>query len=302
MLVGLPAFCQADSIDAITKPSQDVTLSFVRPGKIAKVYVKDGDEVKAGELLVQQDDSAEQAMLEQLKAQGEDTVKIRAAVAQLDEKRIELKKLLMAATRQASTELEVERAKQEVVIGELSLELAKFQQLQDQRKAEETKLQIDRMRITSPISGIVEKVAVHPGESIDALKEVVRVVNVNPLWIEVPAPQKLAGKLLIGQSAEIVFPSAEKTTGRIIHKGAVGDSASDTLVVRIEAPNPHAQAGENVKVILSAPEARTTVKDKAPAASTQPATGTNPTPAAQPIADAAATQTSALISPTNGKD
>ena len=69
------AVCEAADIAAITRPSEDVTLSFVMPGRIAKVLVKEGDEVKAGQLLVQQDDAAELVQLEQLKAEAEDTVR-----------------------------------------------------------------------------------------------------------------------------------------------------------------------------------------------------------------------------------
>ena len=53
----------ADSgIEAITNPSADVTLSFVQPGRIATVHLQEGDTVKAGQVLVKQDDAVEQAM------------------------------------------------------------------------------------------------------------------------------------------------------------------------------------------------------------------------------------------------
>ena len=48
-------------IGAITVPSADVTLSFIQPGRIAKVLVKKGDSVNGGQLLIKQDDAAEQA-------------------------------------------------------------------------------------------------------------------------------------------------------------------------------------------------------------------------------------------------
>ena len=56
-----------DSIEAITRPSKDPMLSFVRSGRIAQVMVKKGDVVQAGQLLVRQDDAAEQVQVEQLK-------------------------------------------------------------------------------------------------------------------------------------------------------------------------------------------------------------------------------------------
>ena len=76
-------------IAAITNPSADVTLSFVLPGRIAEVHVKEGDRVKPGKILVQQDDAADQAQLIQIKAQSEDTTQVEAAQASLDQKRID---------------------------------------------------------------------------------------------------------------------------------------------------------------------------------------------------------------------
>ena len=46
-------------LEAITKPSQDVKLAFVRPGRIGAVHVKEGQRVQAGQLLMEQDDQAE---------------------------------------------------------------------------------------------------------------------------------------------------------------------------------------------------------------------------------------------------
>ena len=48
-------------VAAITAPSSDRILSFVQPGRIAEVNIKEGRSVKAGQVLVQQYDAVEQA-------------------------------------------------------------------------------------------------------------------------------------------------------------------------------------------------------------------------------------------------
>jgi multidrug efflux pump subunit AcrA (membrane-fusion protein) len=98
-------------IRAITRPSADITLSFVQPGRIAGVPFKEGDLVKAGEMLVRQDDAAEQVQLAQLKAQSENTTQMRASEASLEQKKVDLEKLQKAAASNAATFLEVEHAK-----------------------------------------------------------------------------------------------------------------------------------------------------------------------------------------------
>jgi RND family efflux transporter MFP subunit len=248
---------RAEGIEAITKPSEDVTLSFVLAGRIAKVLVKEGDEVKENQLLVQQDDAAERTKLDQLKADAEETVRIRAQEAQLAQKTVDLHKLEEAFEKKAVSKWDVEHARLEVAMAELSLELAKFQHTQNQLKYEETKIQVERMRLESPIPGKVEKVSVKVGESADALAQVIRVVKIDPLWVEVPVPLADARKLKVARPAQVRFADnpGQLAAGRVIHIGAVADAASDTLTVRVELPNPTGRpAGEHVGVSFPAPE------------------------------------------------
>ena len=248
----------AQSIEAITKPSEDVTLAFVHPGHVARVLVKEGDAVAADALLVKQDDSAELVSLQQLKDQAESDVRVRAADADLAEKKVEDEKMKEAGAKGAVSRWDVDRARLAVEIARLSLELAKFEHAQDSLKLEESRLQIERMSLRSPIAGKVEKLFVQPGESSDALQKVVRVVKIDPLWIDVPVPLPLAKAhgLKTGQSAQVVFgPAPDETSeARVTLVAAVADAASDTITVRISVPNLAGRpAGEHVKVVFPTP-------------------------------------------------
>ncbi|HIJ52157.1 MAG TPA: efflux RND transporter periplasmic adaptor subunit [Planctomycetes bacterium] len=242
-------------IAAITIPSADVTLSFVQPGRIAKVHVKEGNNVKAGELLVQQDDAANQAQLIQIKAQSEDTTQIEAAQASLDQKRVDLKKIEWVAERGSATELEVEHAQLDVKISELSLKVAQFEHEQNKRKYKEAQIRVDNMSLKNPIDGTVEKVEVEVGESVKGLDDVIRVVRTDPLWIDVPVPLAKGKTLKLGQSTKVKFPDAEQrpVEGKVIYISTVADAASATLRTRIEVPNKLKRpAGEHIRVVFSA--------------------------------------------------
>ncbi len=255
VLLCAAATCAAEGIEAVTIPSKDVTLSFVRPGQIAKVLVKDGQQVKAGELLISQDDSAERVQLEQLRTQATDRTRVRAAEAQLAQKKLDLKKIEDAARSGASTQAEVEHAQLDVTIAELSLELAKLQHEQDGLKLREAELQVARMKLLSPIDGMVERVVVEAGESVDALEKLIRIVKTDPLRIDVPVPGVQAGALASGGKADVTFArTGETVTGTITFVASVADAASETLTVRVELPNPAGRrAGQRVRV--SFPEA-----------------------------------------------
>ena len=240
-------------ITAITDPSADRMLSFVQPGRIAEVYVTEGQAVESNQTLVQQDSAVERARLAQLEADAKNMTNIEAAKASLAQKRVDLQKLEIAAERGAATELEVEHAKLDVTIAELSLQVAIFEHEQAVRKYDEAKLQIDRMILKSPITGRVEKIEVETGESVNALETVVRVVQIDPLWIEVPAPLTLARALTHGGPAEVRFPGPDQRSinGTIVFIAAVADAGSGTLRVRVEVPNKTKRpAGEHVTVIF----------------------------------------------------
>ncbi|MHC4726740.1 MAG: efflux RND transporter periplasmic adaptor subunit [Planctomycetota bacterium] len=246
----------ADSIvRAITNPSSDITLSYVQPGRISKVHFKEGAWVKAGQVLVQQDDAVEQIQLAQLRAARDDTTQVQASEASLAQKKVDLQKLEKAAAQNAATELEVEHAKLSVKMAGLSLQLARFEHKQAQRKYDEVKVQVEKMHLASPIDGRIEKIHVEAGESINSLTDVVRVVQIDPLWIDVPVPLIQAMDLSTGKKARVLFPSPNRASveGSIIYISAVADAASGTLRVRIEVPNKsNRPAGEHVEIIFPA--------------------------------------------------
>ena len=70
-----------NEVTAITKPSADVTLSYVQAGRISMINFREGDSIKLGDVLVQQDDSVERVRLEQLEAESKDKTQILASEA-----------------------------------------------------------------------------------------------------------------------------------------------------------------------------------------------------------------------------
>ena len=253
MLAGFALADSATGISAITVPSADVILSFIQPGRIAKISVKEGDKVTSSQLLMRLDDAAELARLSQIKAQSEDTTKIEGAEASLAQKKNHLKKLEWAQKRGSATELEVEEAQLEVTIAKLSLRIAVFGHEQDKRTYQEAQIRVDNMSLKSPIDGRVEKIEVEVGESINGLVGTIRVVKTDPLWIDVPVPLAKAKAIKSGQTVTVNFPGlgAASQTGKIIFTATAADAGSATLRVRVEVPNKSSRpSGEHITVVF----------------------------------------------------
>jgi multidrug efflux pump subunit AcrA (membrane-fusion protein) len=212
-----------EGITAITIPSADITLSFLQPGRIDSIGVKEGDKVKANTLIMQQYNAAEAALLAQ--------------------KRVDLKRLKLAKKRGASTELEVEHAQLEVKIAAI---------------------RVDNMRLLSPIDGFVEKINIEVGESLDELIDAIRIVRIDPLWIDVHVPQDKAFTVKVGDTAIVKFPmpQEESSLGKVIFVSRAADAASATLRARIEVPNKsNRTSGERAHIVFSASEKQPVDKD-----------------------------------------
>jgi RND family efflux transporter MFP subunit len=280
LLAGFPFLAapsaSAEPVEAVSLPSADVTLSFVQAGRVVEVLVKEGDVVEAGQVLARQDDAAERLQLAQLKAQAKDTTRIDAGEAQLAQKREDLKKLQWARDEGAATEWEVAHARLDVRIAELSVKLARFEHEQAGLKYEEMKVRVDRMRLVSPLAGRVEEVSIEAGESAEPLAPAIRIVKIDPLWIDAAVPLVRARELAPGRAARVSHanpgpsPGERPDEGKVVHVAAVADAASDTLTVRVEVPNPSGRpAGERVRVTF--PPASASALSAAETASPAPA-------------------------------
>jgi multidrug efflux pump subunit AcrA (membrane-fusion protein) len=270
---------QVYQFKAIVRASEDITVSSTMPVRVAKVFVKDGDTVKPGQTLVQLDDKAERIQMEQLKAQAKDETRVKAAAAQLAQKKLDLERILMARAKKAATEQEEQNARLEVTISDLSLKLARFEHSQDKLKHEQAEVQVNRLRLCVPTSDKdlpgdtfkVFKVFVARGESVDRLKEVIRIIKIDPLQIDAPVPDDVveALGLKVGHGAHVIFPRAKAPVkGEIIYVADEINAASGTQTVRVEIPNPSEKpAGKKVFVRFS-PAARSTTR---PAKAKKPA-------------------------------
>lgn len=243
-----------EGIPAITRPSKDVMLSFIYSGRIADVNVKEGDLVKENQLLVKQDDTVELSNLEQLKAQSDNVTQIKANNARWKQAEVDVKKYIKAQKLGSATELELEHAKLEALIAKLSLEISNFEHDQNKKKYIEAKMKVDRMKLKSPITGWIEEILVDRGEAVQGLDDVIRIVQIDPLWIDVTlVPLPLAGKLKVGQTVNVKFSNHNQKDekGKIIFIAKHADAAGKTLKVRVEVPNKSSRpAGEHVTVIF----------------------------------------------------
>jgi RND family efflux transporter MFP subunit len=235
---------------AITKPSKDVTVSFVHPGRILQVLAAKGDEVKEGQLLAQQDDSEEQAAKESDRLAAESVVQIEAEKAIRDQKLVDQKKY-----EQYGSEFEKENAILEVKIEEAKIKVAELQHDQAIAKYKQSSVLVEKYKVMAPISGLIADEFLKAGESAEGGNtKLVRIVQLDPLWVEVPVPMTVARKLNKGDAANVTFTDGKDRPGKVAVISPTGDAPSETILVRLEVANPQKiSSGENVFVSFPVP-------------------------------------------------
>jgi len=252
-------FCQAvfgaasglaaaeEDIYALTEPSSDIVMSFTVSGRVKNIPVKEGQAVVSGDLLIELNAAALEHRRDQLALEAGNQAEVMAAEAELKQKRQDLIKLEQAFDKGAATKIELEHAHLDVEISEYRLESAKHEKAVATLKKEEAEAELREYRLLSPISGLVERLELEAGETAKTSEDAVRVVVLDPLRVEADVPVAYYSDLAPGQSIPVVFPGEKTLPGTVVFRGAVADSASGTVRVRLEVCNPdYRHAGERV--------------------------------------------------------
>jgi len=94
--------------------------------------------------------------------------------------------------------------------------------------------------LPSPISGLVSKMHIAPGEPVDPEKVLAEVLDLSEVYAIAGVPQHLAGQLKEGQTARISVSAVPSRNfdAKLEHLGAVADAASDTVEAAFRVNNP----------------------------------------------------------------
>lgn len=250
-------------IRAFTKPSRDATIGFSITTQVTEVIVKGGQAVKKGEPLVRGNGSEDAALLRLQKSRADSTLPTDKAQVALDLADIEFKRVQDNFNRGAATQQELDRVRLSRENARIDLETANWERQQEQLGYERQKARMDRYELTAPFDGHVDTIAVDVGQSVSESDKVVRVVNVDLLWIDVPAPMQDPVTLALKEqdAAWIMLEVAGRyrvVRGHVAEVSPVADASSRTRRVRVEFTNATGEdrvvAGEPAWVRFTEPD------------------------------------------------
>ncbi len=256
------AAAQGDAhIDAVTRARYDLKLGFTVGGKIVSIPVKPGDLVEQGQLLAELENEEGKSLVELYQLRASSNLATRSAEAQLELAHVEEKAIRTAYQNDAAKPIEVERARLNTRLAELELSMAKQRGAEMNHQLHQAEARRDQYLLYAPTAGVVDAVPVAEGELVEALKPILQLVVVDPLWVEAAVTTGDTLQLHPGDPAWVLskLPGARQPIkGVIIHTAQVADAASDTRLIRIEVPNAEGlPAGGQVRVFFKNPSALT---------------------------------------------
>lgn len=214
------------------EPIQSASLGSQVGGMVTRIAFREGDEVRAGQALVQLDERPFRATLQQVSGQLErDRASARAARAEADRAAQMFQQQLLS-----QSDWDARRAAADALAGTVQA---------DSAAVVRARLDMEFATIRSPISGRAGDVKVHVGDYVKAASsEPLVVVNqMRPIRVRFAVPQEDAAVLVRrGPAGLRVFarlsPSdSTEIAGRLVFVDNLVDPANGTLLLKAEFDN-----------------------------------------------------------------
>jgi membrane fusion protein, multidrug efflux system len=203
------------------------SVSFVTPraggGQVKAVFVKRGDRVKKGQILLQLDNS----LIKQSVAaatQNIETVKAQAALAKSV---YEKQKNLWEQNIGSEIQLLTAKTNAEALGSQLKAAMEQLGMAKDQ---------LAYTTVRSDVDGVAEEVNVKVGEIFMGAGQL-KIVNTDRLKLTSQVPENYAGKIKVGTDVSLIFPDLNKTMDtKLTVVGNVIDPLSRSFFVEAKLP------------------------------------------------------------------
>ena len=146
--------------------------------------------------------------------------------------------ILAAESNAAESLLDQTRSNLEVARGDLAVAEARLRQIEDQ---------IAKMTIVAPFDGVVSERSINPGEFINRLDEVIRLVSPDSIEVIARAPLNAVAFLESGTQLPI-YNDYRRGPGTVRAIVTLGDPQSHMFELRIDVPADRWIVGESVRV------------------------------------------------------
>jgi RND family efflux transporter MFP subunit len=230
----------AAEMACVIKPSAEISIGTPVEGLIQTVPVERGDWVTKGQVIVTIESSLEEATVALTKAKAEAEAVLKSSKVKIGFSSRNLERALDLFKTNSIAQHDVDQAQTEKALAEMSYQEAAENKRLAALELHRALAALHLRTIRSPINGVVVDRLLSPGE-LARQTPVMKLAQVDPLRVEVYAPLSLLGKLKTGMQADVRPEGKGQPVyqAKIVVVNKVVDSASGTIGVRLEMPNPN---------------------------------------------------------------
>lgn len=295
-----PVQAFADQHVSFIKPLLRVELSAKEAGRIEEVFVKIGDHVHRGDLLIRLDDELHTIAERSAAAEAQDRTEIERLELQLKSDREHAAKVNDLIDRGAVSPEELREAELNVAIHEVALRAAKNQWQKRSLQAQEAMERLERRRVKTPVDGVVVDIVAKPGEYISAATpHLLTIVQLDRLKATFFLPPPMVEGVHCGHHATLQLAAGKTTIGSVDYVSPITEADSGLVRVDVTIDNRSAayRAGERTRLVrFQSPETlpsrappqrvsgkqasgrQVSGKNRAPAAAFEPRSNPRPNP------------------------
>lgn len=210
-------------------------------GRIETVLVEEGDFVKEGQLVAVLEDTDLKHQVARAAARLEAA---RASAAQARSSWVRSKKLVDSRAV-SQEEYEVYEEKHRVTESAVGVEEADLRYWD---------FKLTETRVTSPVSGLVTKRWIDPGDAVVAGQSLVTVADTAMIWVAANVDQRLVGKIRRGQPATVILRGRQEKPfrGHVQRVNPQADPVTEEILVEVAFPLPASefQVGQWAEVYI----------------------------------------------------
>jgi RND family efflux transporter MFP subunit len=269
MLFGTAA-SWADSFDGFTEPYRKIDVAASETGTVARLLVKEGDRVTAGQPLATLDAEVLEVSREIAQTTVEAQAKLESALAERDLRRLRLDRLEPLRVKGHASQEEVDRARADLTVTEANVRAVREQQVLDRLERKKIEAMIERRTVRSPIDGIVLKILKDEREFVSLNSaSVMTLVQLDPLRVTFSLPTTAAALLKVNQGVSLRLADNGATAqGKVEFIAPITEAESGTVRVKILVDNAQGQYRCGIRCLLTL--GTTTKDDKAGKATKRP--------------------------------
>jgi RND family efflux transporter MFP subunit len=227
-------------------PQRHSIVASKQPGRLESVLVKEGEDVREGQLLAELESADLRATLSEARAAlASARARVLGAKATLAEAKIQLGREKQLLGPGGSTQSTVDTAQSRFDVAEANLQAGNAEVEAAAARVANAEVALRNARITAPFSGRVVRKLAEAGEVMSALYQntvggIVELVDFNSLVVEADVSEGRIGAIKLGDPAEVTldaFPN-QRLRGVVSELRPTVDRQKATVLTRVKFVDP----------------------------------------------------------------